>query len=203
MNSIKILFVSILMVNLCTSAIAQENDGLNVGVIAPDFEKSNYKNETIKLSDIYKKGNTVLLFYRGGWCPYCNKQLQEYQSRLEEFKALDVSIIAVSVDKAAKAAQTVESNSLGIEVVSNPQGDILEAYNLIYQVPDELNEKYLKEYKIDLEASSGRKDHVIAVPATFIIGTDGQILYAYANKDYKTRPSVEEIIHELKKFKRQ
>jgi len=69
-----------------------------------------------------------------------------------------------------------------------------------YKVPDELNEQYKEKYNIDLEAASGRTDHVIAISATYIIDTKGTIVFAYANEDYKVRTSVEEILKELDKL---
>lgn len=183
-----------------TVSFGQEQPGIAKGAKAPDFKALNYNGEEIQLSQLYRKGPVVLIFYRGGWCPYCNVQLRQLQSSLDEFKKYNALVVAVSVDKIAKAAVTVKDESLGFEVISNPEGDILKAYNLIYRVPDELNKKYKEQYKIDLEEASGRKDHMIAIPATYIIDTSGTIVFAYANENYKIRTSVEEILKELEKL---
>ena len=194
-------FISCIMMGLFVSPLfAGEMPGLKSGVQAPDFEALNFKGEKVKLSDLYKDGPVVLIFYRGSWCPFCNTQLQQLQSRLEDVKKYGASLVAVSVDKIDKAAEAVEGNDLEFEIISNPEGDILEAYDLIYKVPDELNKKYKEQYNIDLEAASGRTDHVIAIPATYIINISGTIVFAYANEDYKIRTSVEEILDELEKL---
>lgn len=189
-----------IMTAFVTMSFGQDQPGIGKGVKAPDFEATNYKGEKVRLSQLYSNGPVVLIFYRGGWCPYCNTQLRQLQASLDDFKKYNASLVAVSVDKITKAAATVKDKGLGFEVISNPEGDILEAYNLIYRVPDELNKKYKEQYSIDLEAASGRTDHVIAIPATYIINTSGTIVFAYANKDYKVRTSVEEILQELKKL---
>ncbi len=189
-----------IMAAFVTVSFGQDQPGIGKGVKAPDFEALNFKGEKVKLSDLYKDGPVVLIFYRGSWCPYCNTQLQQLQSRLEDIRKYGASLVAVSVDKIDKAAEAVEGHDLEFEVISNPEGDILEAYDLIYKVPDELNKKYKEQYNIDLEAASGRTDHVIAIPATYIIDTSGTIVFAYANEDYKVRTSVEEIIQELEKL---
>jgi len=181
-----------------TAVIAKEQPGLTVGVQAPDFEAVNYKGEEVRLSNYYQDGPVVLIFYRGGWCMYCNLQLQAFQKELDEFKNLGVSIVALSVDRVQKAAETVAEKELGFEVVANPEADILEAYGLIYNVPDELAKKYKEEYNIDLEAASGQTHHIIAIPATYVIDQNGTIVFAYANVDYKVRPEVEEILEFLK-----
>lgn len=197
----KKMFLSLLFLLMLGSlSSAQEMPGLKVGDLAPDFVANDFRGEKIQLSQYYADGPVILIFYRGSWCPYCNAQLQQLQSNLVEFRKYNASVIAVSVDKIDKAAEAVEGYDLEFEVVSNPEGDILERYGLMYQVPDELNKKYKEQYNIDLEAASGRTDHVIAIPATYIIDIDGTIVFAYANEDYKVRTSSEEIIEELKKI---
>lgn len=182
---------------LSMPVMAEEMPGLSVGVQAPDFTALTHKGEDITLSTINKDGPVVLVFYRGGWCMYCNRQLQEIQSRLEEFKAQQASVVAISVDLQENAAKSVEEKELGFIVVSNPEANLLEIYNLVYKVPDDLAKKYREEYSIDLEAASGRSDHVIAIPATYVIDAEGKIVYAYANRDYKVRPSLDEILKAL------
>lgn len=182
-------------------ATAQDKLGLAVGVKAPDFTAQTHKGEAVTLSDIYTKGPVVLVFYRGGWCMYCNRQLQALQQKLGEFQAQQASVIAASVDLQDKAAKTVEENELGFTVISNPEAHLLEKYNLVYNVPDDLAKKYKEEYEIDLEASSGRSDHVIAVPATYVIDTSGTIVYAYVNRNYKVRPSLDDVLEAVKSIK--
>jgi len=196
-----LVFSCVIVVLLASPLFAEEMPGLQEGIEAPDFEALNYKGEKVKLSNLYKNGPVVLIFYRGGWCYYCNIQLRELQASLDDFKKYSATLVALSVDKVVKSAESVKEKRLDFEVISNPEGDILEAYDLIYKVPDELNKKYKEKYNIDLEAASGRTDHVIAIPATYIIDTSGTIVFAYANKDYKIRTSVKEILQELEKLK--
>lgn len=178
-----------------------EGPGLAVNTMAPDFTATTYTGNTITLSDYYQEGPVVLIFYRGAWCPYCNLHLKSFQDRLEDFKQKGASIVAVSVDKPEYGAKAVQKEGLGFEVVSDPQADILTAYNVLYKVPDELAQKYLTEYQIDLQAHSGRDDHIIAVPATYVIDTSGKIVFAYADENYKIRTKPEEVLSVLEGLK--
>ncbi len=173
---------------------SEKEIGLQVGTIAPDFMGETYQGNTVRFSDLYKNGPVVLIYYRGAWCPYCNLHLRAFQERFDDFKALGATLLAVSVDKPEYAAKTVQDDALGFEVISDPGAEILEKYNVIYRVPEDLAEKYLDEYKIDLEKHSGRKDHVIAIPATYVIDKTGKIVFAYANEDYKVRTEPREIL---------
>lgn len=206
MNCLSAIFCvfGLLMTTAVTGAAETESMpkkiGLEEGAMAPDFEGISYEGNTVKLSDMYQNGPVVLIFYRGAWCPYCVRHLRSFQDRLDEIRALGADVLAVSVDQQEFAQKTVSENTLGFEVITDPAADILKDYNLIFQVPDELAEKYKNEYKIDLELHSGRTDHVIAVPATFIIANDGQIIFAYANEDYKVRTEPQEVIDALKEM---
>lgn len=203
----KRILVSIFMLMVLFSSgigIAQEQTvdiGLKVGVMAPDFTALTYEGKEVTLSNYYQDGPVVLIFYRGAWCPYCNIHLKSFQTHLNEFKQLGATVLAVSVDKPEYGASTVKAEGLGFDVISDSQAEILKAYHVVFQVPDELAQKYLNEYHLDLEAHSGRKDHVIAVPATYVIDQTGEIIFAYANEDYKVRTKPEEVLEVLKNLK--
>lgn len=194
------LLAGLMFLFFVTPGVVEGQPGLQAGIQAPDFEAVTHKGEAIKLSDINKNGPIVLIFYRGGWCMYCNRQLQELQSRLGDFEAQGASIVAISVDLQENAAKSVEAKELGFTVISDPEANLLELYNLIYKVPDDLAKKYKEEYSIDLEAASGRSDHVIAIPAAYVIDRDGRIVFAYANRDYKVRANTDEILGVLKEL---
>jgi len=198
----KIILVFLMTILMPIMVFAEEVPGLKAGIQAPDFEATTHKGEQVRLSDFYKNGPVVLVFYRGGWCMYCNRQLQELQSRFSDFEAQGASIVAVSVDLQENASKSVEEKELGFTVISDPEASLLKLYDLIYKVPDELAKKYKEEYKIDLEAASGRSDHVIAIPATFIIDQSGEIVFAYANRDYKVRKSSDDLLDVLKTIPR-
>jgi len=193
----KIVIFGLMVMFFATSIVAQEEPGLKTGIQAPDFEALTHQGNPLRLSDINKEGPVVLVFYRGGWCMYCNRQLQALQSRLEDFKSLGASIVAISVDLQENAAKSVEEKQLGFTVISDPEADLLQLYNLVFQVPDDVVKQY-EEYGIDLNAASGRDDHVISISATYVIDRSGKIVFANANKDYKVRPSIDEILEALR-----
>jgi peroxiredoxin len=103
----------------------------------------------------------------------------------------------MSVDVPAKAAETAAEKNITFPLVTNPQADVLEAYNLAYQVPEELVTKYRDEYGIDLEGASGETHHKIAVPATFIIDQSGAIRFSHVDEDYRSRISAEDVLKQL------
>ena len=165
----------------------EDAPGLRVGDLAPDFTAKTGEGERVMLSELLDLGPVVLIFYRGAWCPYCNLHLHSFGAALPRIREKGASVVAVSIDVPQYASKMAVSNLLGFPVVSDPKAEILDAYGLRYKVPDELAEKYLNEYKIDLEAHSGRTDHVIAVPATYVIAQDRRVVFAYADRYHEAR----------------
>lgn len=195
----KKIFIILMLLGLAAMPLQAENmPGLSLGSQAPDFEAVSYKGNSVKLSTLYKNGPVVLIFYRGGWCHFCNLQLQDYQQHWSEFEQMGVPVIALSVDTQDNAAATVKQKDLSFEVLSNPGAEVLEAYNAVYHVPDDLAELYKAKHGIDLEAASGRTDHVIAVPATYVIDSSGKIVFVHTDIDYKNRKTAEEILDVLR-----
>ena len=50
---------------------------LLIGEDIPDVTLKNLNGEDVDLKPLFRKKKTILLFYRGGWCPYCNVHLSE------------------------------------------------------------------------------------------------------------------------------
>lgn len=198
----KQLFAGLILCMLFSGAAAAQVDleqtpGLKVGDKAPVFTAVTHEGNHIALSELLDEKEVVLVFYRGAWCPYCNIHLQQFQSVYDEFEKRGVQVLGVSVDLQEPANKAVAENALSFPVISDPAADILKSYNLVFNVPVDLQEKMRANYGIDLEKHSGRNDGLIAIPATYVINQDGVIVFAYANKDYKTRTHPQEVLQVL------
>lgn len=167
-----------------------------------DFQLPNAKGKMVTLSEQLKKGPVVLSFYRGGWCPYCNLQLHEYQSRLEDIKKAGGQLIAISPETPKSAQDTIAANEINFEVLSDDQNQIARQYGLVFHVDDNLKEVYLK-FGINLEKNQGNGSWELPIPATYVIDPNGKIIYAFLNTDYKVRAEPDEIIRALNSIKAQ
>lgn len=206
-------FLGLMMVTTISYASVVEA-GLSIGLKAPEIIAKTHTGEEFVLSDKYTKKPVVLILYRGGWCPFCNIHLQSFEKIKEEFDSLGVSIVAASIDTVEKAAEISDGTSYGIElgqqsgkqvdnisvsfdVVAELDVETLGKYNAVFKVDDNMVVKYA-EYGIDLEGASGKDHHIIAIPATYVIDTDGIIVFAESDIDYKIRTSPEKVLDFLK-----
>lgn len=161
-----------------------------------NFSLPNVDGTTITLDDALKDGPVVLVFYRGGWCPYCNLALRAYQAILPEIKAKGASLITVSPETPDNSLTTAEKNDLEFAVLSDVDNVVARQYGLVFSLPADLIEVY-HGFGIDLETSNGSDRWELPVPGTFVIDTDKTIRYAFADADYTKRAEPSDILAAL------
>jgi peroxiredoxin len=173
----------------------EDGMGLAVGAAVPSFEIQDFRGETFS-STALNGANTLVVFYRGGWCPFCNFQIRELSQAHDKFKALGVSLIAISVDRPDAAAVTRNAYEVPFPVLSDPDLQAHDAFNVVLQlgVADVAG---LAIYGHDIEKWSGKDHHKMAVPSAFLV-RDGKVAWAHVARDYKTRPSAEQLLTVVK-----
>ena len=171
---------------------------LQVGDKAPDFSLSNAINNTVKLSDLLKKGKVVLSFYRGSWCPYCNLQLIHYQNSLTEIQKLGAQLVAISPQTPDESLSIKEKNNLNFEVLSDNGNIITRKYTTVFKSADAPIDT-LAALGFDFDSHYSDDSRELPIPAIFIIEKEGTISFAESlGGDYRNRVDASVIINALK-----
>ncbi len=180
-----------------TALHAQEKpEGLFIGSKAPDFKAKDQDGKEIRLKDQLKKGKVVLVFYRGYWCPYCNRELSRLQDSLALIQEKGATVIAVSPEKPENIKQTVEKTKATFSVLYDEGMKIMKGYDVEF----ELEETTLARYRssgLDIEKNNGTNGKYLPVPAVYIIDKESNVTYRFFDADYKKRPSIAEILKNL------
>ncbi|WP_239619249.1 peroxiredoxin-like family protein [Cohnella mopanensis] len=174
--------------------------GLKEGDEAPNFTLSNPLGEQVTLYDELAKGAVVLIFYRGSWCPYCNIQLRGFQLLLSEFRKHGGQLIAVSPQSPDNSISQTEKEELTFQVLSDTNGLVSESYNLLFELPDYLQNTFIYTLKRDLTEFNATDRWVLPVPATYLIDKDRIVRHAYVNPDFMQRVEPQEMIDLLKEI---
>lgn len=182
---------------LVDSGIAEKS--LKVGEKAPDFDLPNPNGESVNLHSLLEKGPVVLNFYRGGWCPYCNLELNTYQKHLDEINDLGASLVAISPETPDNSLSTAEKNDLKFDVLSDVGNKTANQFGLVFKLPSELHEIYLK-FGINIPKFNGDDSWEIPMPGTYVIDKDGTVKYAFADADYTKRADPDEVISKLQEL---
>jgi len=155
---------------------------LLIGEKVPAASLLNAKGEKVDLLALMAAKPTVLIFYRGGWCPYCNQHLSQIGEAEAKILAMGYQIIAISPDQPAKLLETSGKQKLSYTLLSDSSSTLSKAMGLAYQAPNH----YLK---IISEASNGVNKESLPVPALFLIITYGEIEFEYIQPNFKIRMS--------------
>ncbi|EOS53544.1 peroxiredoxin-like family protein [Paenibacillus barengoltzii] len=172
--------------------------GLEVGQKAKDFTLNNTLGQPVNLYDELAKGPVVLTFYRGGWCPFCNMQLRSYQKVLPQIESIGGQLIAVSPQSPDNTLTQKEKEELEFQVLSDTNGLVAAAYNILYDVPDYIKDIFLNKFNLDLAEYNATNRWILPITSTFMIDESGIIRSAYVEPDYMKRPDPEDILERLR-----
>lgn len=191
-----VLVFFFLLTGLISINAQEKPEGLFIGSKAPDFKAKDQDGKDVRLKDLLKKGKVVLVFYRGYWCPYCNRELSRLQDSLSQIQEKGATVIAVSPEKPENISQTVEKTKAGYPVIYDEGMKIMKAYDVEY----ELEETTLARYRssgLDIEKNNGVNGKYLPVPAVYIIDKESTVTYRFFDADYKKRPSIAELLRNL------
>ena len=168
---------------------------------APEFALKDPDGLVVSSGGLLAKGPLVVSFYRGVWCPYCNLDLQALQAASGEIEARGATIVAVSPQTAPNSRKSQRDNKLTFPILSDEKSRVAAAFGLRFSLPDYLVELY-KGFKNDLPTFNDDPTWVLPMPARYVIGADGVIVYAEVNPDYTHRPEPEAMLPALEKVAR-
>lgn len=177
---------------------AAEAKPLPVGSTVPDAMLGTLDGKIVSLSDALGGKPTALVFYRGGWCPYCNRHLADLQKVKPDLAQLGYQLIAITPDRADGLKKMIDDHKLDFTLYSDPKADSLKKFGVAFRVDDDTYGAMKNQYQIDLESWSGEKHHILPVPSVFLINAKGVVTYVHSNPDYKVRLKGEELVKAAK-----
>jgi peroxiredoxin len=167
----------------------------SMGDEAPGFELTNQSGEVVSLASLLEQGPVVLLWYRGGWCPYCNLTLRAYQERLDDIGARGATLVALSPELPDRSISTAEKEGLGFQVLSDVGNAVAREYGVVFSLTEGVQENYEKAF--GLSAFNGDDSGELPLAATYVIDRSGIIRWAFLDADYRNRAEPADVIAAL------
>jgi peroxiredoxin len=152
----------------------------------PDVSLTSIDGETVNLRNVVSQQPTILVFYRGGWCPYCNRHLAELQKIEDDLYEIGYQLIAISPDRPEKLKTALMENELDYTLLSDSPMEATKAFGIAFKVDPKTVERY-KSVGIDLESDSGYDHHLLPAPAVYVLNTEGMVKFNYVNPNYRER----------------
>ncbi len=167
---------------------------LPVGASIPaDSDVLTMDGKPFSLNDAVASQPTVLIFYRGGWCPYCNAHLRQLRDSMPALKEMGYQLLAISPDTPEQLREMDKDANLGYQLLSDAGVSVGEAFGLRYK----LTQRYI-DHVMSVqgpEKNLGKQnDGYMLTPGAFVLGTDGVIKFAYVNNNYTVRVGQEALL---------
>ncbi len=169
---------------------------IHEGEKAPDFRLPDIHGDTVQLSDLLKSGPVVIIWYRGGWCPYCNLQLRAMTKVAPEIKRLGATLVAISPQLPDSSIATVMKDTLNFSVLSDVGNKAASEYRIVYTLPSEVLDQFRGH--LDLASYNGSDSTQLPLAVSYIVDTTGTVKYAFLSADYRARAEPSDIVDKLK-----
>lgn len=164
-------------------ALPEDISPLLIGEPVPQTILPDKDGRLLDLNKAIAEKPAILIFYRGGWCPFCNRQLSDLQGINKTLVKKGFQVIAISTDSPGLLKSTAEKEKLDYTLLSDADVATARKFGIAYQAP--------KQYTGILSKSTGGKNNafLLPVPAVFMLDRKGTIRFEYINPDFKQRIS--------------
>lgn len=166
---------------------------LPVGAKAPAFELSDHDGKIVSSTELLARAKLVLCFIRGRWCPFCVGQMEAMNLILPQIDQAGATFIAISPQTVKQSFFMHDQHKLRFPLLSDAGNTVARRFGLTYRVPS-LQEAVYRRAFVNLPFTNGDESWELPIPATYILGRDGTVLYASANEDYTERPEPSDIV---------
>lgn len=152
---------------------------LQPGAPAPLFTLPDQNGVPVRLQDRLRHGPVVVLFVRGGWCPFCAITLRAWQEALPALHDAGGDLLALLPEGMERCSHTAERDLLAYPVLSDRDGATGAAYGMTAVLPAPARPLYAR-LGHDLPRMNADGSWRLSLQATFVVGPDGRIAMADA-----------------------
>ena len=170
--------------------------GPQVGDMFPSFLLPDQNGQLISLEKLLSERPLVLSFNRGHWCGLCQIELDALNRAAPEIKAAGGSLVAIIPEPQIMSRKLLAENNLDLVVLSDMDLAFAASLDLAVYMGEDLRGLYLAN-GIDVGAYQLTDGYFLPIPATFVIGTDGQVAARYVDPDFRRRMEVEDLLQAL------
>jgi peroxiredoxin len=169
---------------------------LPAGAGAPEFALPDFSGQTVHSSDLLALGPLILNFFRGRWCPYCVTELETWRDLYPGLRERGFLVVGISPQTQRQSDFTAGQHGIPFPLLADAGCEVAEQFGLVWTVPPYL-QKYYRSILLNIPFVNGDESWRLPLPATYLIGQDGKVLYAEAHADFRVRPEPEEVLRVL------
>jgi peroxiredoxin len=171
---------------------------VSVGDTLAPFALPDSSGQTRTLDELTADGLAVIVFYRGGWCPYCNLTLRTYERELlPELEASSARLVAISPETPDASLSTQEKAELSYTVLSDTGAELASSLGITFN-PSEDGLAAQRTLGVDIRTTRADDGTVLPMPTVLIVDRDHRVLFVDIRPDYTGRTEVRDVLAALR-----
>ncbi|WP_289039692.1 peroxiredoxin-like family protein [uncultured Zobellia sp.] len=170
---------------------------LQIGDHIPNALLTDITGNDFQLASLLSTDYLILNFYRGGWCPYCNMELREYERLKTEFQSYGANILAISAEVPQLAAQTHAKNEITFPLATDKNAVFMKEVGIVFSISEKAQKDFVG-FGMDFKNIHGNENFELPVPAIYVIDKNLKIAFVHIEEDYMTRLEPKELLKKLK-----
>ncbi|PKP44205.1 MAG: alkyl hydroperoxide reductase [Bacteroidetes bacterium HGW-Bacteroidetes-13] len=178
---------------------AKDASGLQIGEVVKNFTATDLHGESFELKEALQKGSLVIIFYRGHWCPVCNKHLKKLEASLDKIYAKGAQVVAISPEKSEFLKLTADKTKASFRLLFDEDYKISKLFDVYFKPSIIHRLMYNSMLGAKLKEAHSDDSEQLPIPATFIIDKNAKIVWRHFDPDYTKRSTVEDILANLPK----
>jgi peroxiredoxin len=163
----------------------------------PDFVLPDERGQLVSLEQLLKKGPVAVTFHRGRWCPYCRINTKALAEAQDQIAAEGGQVAAIMPDREHFTSELKAESRAPFPILTDMDNGYALSLNLAFWVGAEMQELMIGA-GWDVAPSQGSDTWLLPIPATFVVGTDGEVKARFVDPDYRKRMTIEDLLAALK-----
>lgn len=187
-------------VDSLVARLRQHDAGENapkLGEAMPNFVLPDESGRLVSLDSFLRKGPVAVTFHRGHWCPYCRINTRALAEAHDQIAAEGGQVAAIIPDREHFTAELKAESGAPFPILTDFDNGYALSLNLAFWVGDEM-QRLMTLSGWDVSRSQGSDTWLLPIPATFVVGTDGEVKARFIDPDYRKRMSIEDLLAALR-----
>jgi peroxiredoxin len=169
---------------LATSGLVES--ALKTGDKAPDFTLTDSDGNSVSLSSLLFNGPAIISFNRGNWCPFCNLEFKALQEILPAIADKGANLVVIAPQLPEKSAELKSQNGFDYPILYDKGNEVARKFGIVFALPESLRPIH-EAFGMDIPGHNGDDSFELPFAATYVINTDGEIIYSYINANWMER----------------
>lgn len=169
---------------------------LPAGAKAPEFALPDASGRIVRSADLLALGPLVVNFFRGRWCPYCMTELEAWRDLYSVIREYGALLVGISPQTPRQNDFAAGQHGIPFPLLFDSHCDIAQHFGVAYRVPP-FHQQYFRSILVNIPFVNGDESWMLPLPATYVLGQDGTVLYTEAYADFRVRPEPGEVLKHL------